>query len=71
MAKRDSTGSPKPWLNVADDLGLTPKEMLSIVKAITAWNGGTLEFDQKYLSYANELPMKVERRDGIIKVMTP
>jgi len=61
----------KPSISHSHDIALTHKELLSIVKATAAWNGGTLEFNEKYLSYANELPMRVERKDGVLKVIVP
>ena len=71
MDRRGSQNSQKPSISLNDDISLTHKELLSIVKATAAWNGGKLEFNEKYLSYANELPMKVERKDGTLIVRVP
>lgn len=67
---KGSQSSHKPSIN-SNDLQLTHSELLSIVKAVTAVNGGRLEWDERYLKYANELPIKVERKDGVIVVTTP
>lgn len=52
---------------------LTYKEAISIIKAITAYNSGTLEFLHDYLKYANELDISVAKDSEkiMIKVGMP
>ena len=47
---------------------LTKEELESIVKAITAWNNGKLEFDSSYLKYADIFGLKVKRTGGMITI---
>lgn len=52
---------------------ITQQEALAILKAVTAWNSGKVEFHKGYLEYADQAELYVTRDKDIItlKVKMP
>lgn len=47
---------------------LSKEELIKILKAITAWNQGRVEFHKGYLEYADQYKMYVSRSKDTISV---